>query len=388
VDIGVGFSATVDDAAGSSIANYSVSSGTIQSLLWCTNRFTTNSQNPYVMVRKQSALLRVTGFPNSGTVTVNNMVDVYGNKLASTNVPVTVATNMTWCNVGANVLGGWQAVVPVGPGDFDIYSDGIAEWGTYDETTFAYEQVTGDFDKKLRVEYQDGSSEWARAGIIVRDVLNIGVDAAEQSGSTNAAPPFNGTAGRYQKCHVNPDGPCLTIPGGPGGNAAWEGNGRMDTGGPCTTCLTNFNYEPLYPNPWCRIQRTNQTFTIFRSADGVNWQVLGTTTWGVTNVTMPDTVYVGPEFSPENGNITSTSDQGTFLAQFRDYGDYVASVAPFNPQLTIGFSAGQVTITWTTGTLVSSSTVNGTYTSVANATSPYVFTPPPGPPMFYRVMQQ
>jgi hypothetical protein len=387
VDIGVGFSATVDDAAGSTMANYSVSSGTIQSLTWCTNRFTTNSQNPYVMIRKQSALLRVTGFPNSGTVTVNNMVDVYGNKVASTNVPVTVATNMTWGNVGANVLGGWQAAVPVGPGDFDIYSDGIAEWSTYDETTFAYEQVTGDFDKKLRVEYQDGSSEWARAGIVVRDVLNFGVDAVKQSGSTNAAPPYDGKAGRYQKCHVNPDGPCLTIPGAPGGNAAWEGNGRMDTGGPCTTCLTNVDPEPLYPNPWCRITRTNQTFTILRSADGVNWEVLGTTTWGVTNAIMPATVYVGPEFSPENGNLNYASDQGTFLAQFRDYGDYVTSVPPFNPQLTTGFSAGKVTITWTTGTLVSSPTVKGTYTTVTNATSPYVVSPPTGPAMFYRVMQ-
>ena len=76
---------------------------------------------------------------------------------------------MTWGVVGANQLGGWNAAVPVGTGGFDVYSDGIGEWGTYDETTFVYEKVTGDFDKKLRVEYQDGSSEWARAGIIVRD---------------------------------------------------------------------------------------------------------------------------------------------------------------------------------------------------------------------------
>ena len=170
VDVGVGFNNTVDNAAGSLLSNYSISSGTIKSLTWCTNRFTADSSNALVMVRKQSALLTVTGLSGgSATLTVKNVSDAYGNAISSTNVAFTVATNLSWGNVGANVLGGWQEAVPVGPGDFDIYSDGIAEWGTYDETTFAYEQVTGDFDKKLRVEYQDGSSEWGRAGIVVRE---------------------------------------------------------------------------------------------------------------------------------------------------------------------------------------------------------------------------
>ena len=89
-------------------------------------------------------------------------------------------------------FGGWNAVVPLGAGAWDIYSDGLTEWASYDESTFVYEPVTGDFDKKVQVIYQDGSSEWARAGLIVRDVLNFGVDRATQSG---------GAAGRYQKCH-------------------------------------------------------------------------------------------------------------------------------------------------------------------------------------------
>jgi len=390
VDVGVGFNKPVNETTAALQSNYSISSGTITSFTWCTNRLTPDSKNPSVMIRKQSAMLTVTGLSgNTATLTIKNIADTFGNKLASTNVAFTVATNMTWNNVGANQLGGWQEAVPVGPGDFDIYSDGIAEWGTYDETTFVYEQVTGDFDKKLRVEYQDGSSQWGRAGIIVRDPahVNFGVDSATQTGSAAAAPPYDGTAGRYQKCHVNPVGACLTGPGN-GGNASWEGNRRLDTGGASTTCLTGVNSTPLYPNAWCRIQRKGQTFTIFRSDDGVNWITLGETTWGAddqTKTPMPATVYVGPEFSPENGNITDAADQGTFLAQFRDYGDYLAV---FNPQLKIGYNAaGKITITWTAGTLVSSPTVNGTYTAVTGATSPYVVSPPAGQAMFYRAKQ-
>jgi hypothetical protein len=99
---------------------------------------------------------------------------------------------------------------------------------------------------------------------------------------------------------------------------------------------------------------------------------------------MPATVFVGPEFSPENTNIT-TPDQGTFLAQIRDYGDYVAII---DPQLKIKVGVtGKPTITWTVGTLVSSPTALGPYSPVTGAASPYVVTPVSTGAVFYRVMQ-
>jgi len=389
VDVGVGFDKPMDDASASTLANYSISSGTIASVTWNSNRFTSNSQNPLVMVRKQTALLKITGFTGtSGSVTIKNVSDAYGNKLASATVPFTVDTKMQWGVVGANQSGGWNAVVPVAANGFDVYSDGAGEWANSDEATFVFEQVKGDFDKKLRVEYQDGSSQWARAGLIVRDVTNFGVDAATQQGSqpgNTPTYPFDGKAGRYQKCHVNPVGATLTGPGS-AGNATWEGNRRLDTGGGCTSAITGVNSTPLYPNAWCRIQRVGQTFTCFRSDDGVNWVTLGSTTWGVDDTSktpMPDTVYVGPEFSPETGNVSIAADRGTFLAQFRDYGNYVGV---FNPQLKIGADAtGKVSISWATGTLMSSPTVQGIYSVVPNATSPMVVTPAGAATTFYRV---
>jgi hypothetical protein len=58
----------------------------------------------------------------------------------------------------------------------------------------------------------------------------------------------------------------------------------------------------------------------------------------------------------------------------------------FDPQLKIGFDAtGKVAISWTSGTLVSAPTVNGTYAPVAGATSPY--TVAPTVPTFYRILQ-
>ena len=375
VDVGVAFNEPVDNASASLLANYSVSPGTITSIEVYTNRFTPNSQNPLAMSVKHSILLKVTGLTGSGTLTIKNVADTHGNAITSASVPFTVDTKMKWGVVGANELGLANAVVPVAANAFDVYSDGIGEWGTYDEATFVYEQVTGDFDKKLRVEYQDGSSQWARAGIIVRDATNFGVDRGTQGTS----------AGRYQKCHVNPVGPVLTGPGTPG-NAAWEGNRRLDTG--AATTSAGGGGTPQYPSAWCRIQRAGQKFTIYRSDDGVNWVNLGATTWGVDDASktpMPDTVYVGPEFSPENGNIPQAADQGTFLARFRDYGNYVAT---FDPQLkTATDASGKMIITWAAGTLVSGPTAQGPWTSVPSAASPYSFTPPKSGAMYYRVQQ-
>ena len=367
VDIGIAFDKTVDASAGV-LANYSVSAGTITGIQVYTNRFTADSKNPLATIVRQSVLLTVTGLTGSGSVTVKNVADTYGNKITSETLPFTVPANLSWGVVGANQLGGINAVVPVATNGFDIYSDGIGEWGSYDETTFVFEQVTGNFDKRLRVEYQDGSSEWARAGIIVRESTNVfGMDSATQATQ----------AGRYQKCHVNPVGATLTGPG-TGGNAAWEGNRRLDVGGASTTALTGVDSTPQYPNAWCRITRTNQTFSIYRSGDGVNWVYLGETTWGVDDASktpMPATVFVGPEFSPENGNVTIPADQGTFLASMRDYGDTPTVTTAPPPTLSLrSNSDGTFTLTYT-GHLYSSATVNGTYSLVSGASSPYIVNP-------------
>jgi hypothetical protein len=53
------------------------------------------------------------------------------------------------------------------------------------------------------------------------------------------------------------------------------------------------------------------------------------------------------------------------------------------PTLSIGSAGGVVTITYT-GTLTSSSTVNGTYTAVAGAASPYTVPTGSTKAQFYR----
>lgn len=160
------------------------------------------------------------------------------------------------------------------------------------------------------------------------------------------------------------------------------------TGVPITGAVTTSagtGGTPHYPDAWCRLQRRGQTISIFRGDDGVNWTQFGATTWpdpadAVARL-LPDTLYVGPEFSPENGNIDAPGKRGIWLASFRNYGDYKPE--PSGATMTISFKDGRVEITYASGLLQSADLVEGPYTDVVGATSPYSVTPEGA--KFYRL---
>lgn len=351
-DVGVTFDEPVDQTTAGNVANYSLSAGTISGIKF--------------YAKSPGVVLTVSGLTAGNTyeVTVQNVKDVFGNAITTAKKSLTISP-MKWGVVGADELGLGSGVIAVGNNGFDIYSDSVTEWASYDEATFVYEQITGDFDKEVRVEYNEPSSQWARAGLIVRDVTNFGVDRNAQT--------TNSLAGRYQKIHVQP---VTTAMGTPGAND-YEGNRRLVTGGATDGPLTGANTNPKYPNAWCRLQRVGETFNILRSDDGVNWVLLGSTTF---DPVMPATVYVGPEFAPENGNIDAGL-RGVFVAKFRDYRTHSAVVIP--PTMTYQRTPTGLTITFE-GTLQSADTVTGTWSDVSS-TSPYTATVPAGAGLkFYR----
>ena len=308
-DVGISFNLPYDHASAATLANYTLSGGAVSTIA--------TLDNGYGVVLTVSGLTAGKDY----TLAVANVKDKGGNVMAPVSNTFQVS-KMKWGVVGGDRLNLGNNVVTVGDKGFDVYSDGATEWNNYDESTFVYEQITGDFDKKLRVEYQDSSSQWARAGLIVREVTNFGVTDAQQFGSqaegNSGVAPFDGKACRYQKVHVNP---VLTVME-TAGNNSYEGNRRMEVGGPSSSA--GGGGVPAYPNAWCRLQRVGDLFTIYSSDDGVKWTQLGTTTFPEP---MPKTLFVGPDYSPENGNITDESLRGMWVAKFRDYGDTKAASA-------------------------------------------------------------
>ena len=114
--------------------------------------------------------------------------------------------------------------------------------------------------------------------------------------------------------------------------AVTPGNGiafqyRTTTGG----SSSSGNTTGLGAPDWVRLVRTGNTFTGYRSPNGVNWTQQGTTT-----IAMGTTVYVGLALTSHNNSLA-------FAASFDN-----VSVPnwPPAPQLSIRAAATNVTLTW------------------------------------------
>jgi hypothetical protein len=376
-EVGVSFSEPVSRDSAISLENYSIQGAEIEGLRY--------------VERYQNVILRVTGLiTNSAhTLSVTNLQSDDGTELPGAS-DTFVAKDFSWAQVGGTELGFPAEAVAVGDDGFDLISGGFQMREDYEESTFAFERITGDFDRKVRVMFQEGSSSEARAGLMAREVLDEGKGRPADPESTEDA--FS----RYVQLHVNPektaynDGMGEPVPGA----YQHQALARLFTGGindptfegTTTQTITN---TPSYPNAWLRIRRRGQSLTLFRGDDGTKWVQAAAFTFPAGDVRGPlsDTLHVGPNFTPETGNIPfSSNERRAFLAQFRDYGIAEGNEPTEPPTLRIIRSGSEVEISWDGGGILESSTTLApeSWTDVSSASSPYR-TAPTQQHQFYRV---
>jgi hypothetical protein len=336
-----------------------------------------------------AAVLTVSGLVTNDlySVKIENLLDTAGKDFPDISVSFR-ARAMSWAEIGARELVFAPDVVSVGETGFDLISGGSEMWGRYDESTFAYEVVTGNFDKLVRVHMQEPSSALARAGIMVRETLDDGKRRPVDPSNPDEA--FS----RYLQVHVNPAGTAY----GDAGNNLYQINIRYFTGGIGGTNfdatinpeITN-NVAPPYTNAWLRLKRVGDVFETFRGNDGTNWIQIGTFSFPTNNVDggmvpkFPETVYLGLNYSAEVGNIPdSTGERRSFMAQFREYGNTGALDLPV---LIIARDAGAVRLEWQGGGTLLSNTNLATefWTPVQGASPVTVPLVPEKPKEFFRV---
>jgi regulation of enolase protein 1 (concanavalin A-like superfamily) len=157
----------------------------------------------------------------------------------------------------------------------EIVGGGADIWGNSDQGYFATRQITGDFDAKVRVIGLVGSNTITKALLVARD--NDNPDAAAYHISVNPVPP-----GRNQ----------------------FELGLRSATGG--ATASWGLTYVPAnIPNLWMRMTRAGNTFTGYRSTNGVDWIPMGTN----STVTFGSTMAVGLAVTAHDNTLLAT---GTF----------------------------------------------------------------------------
>lgn len=389
IEIGIEFDEDVDQTTASNVANYSLSKGSVTGVRYQqyahwdgAPKMVLGTAGPFTGC---AVVLTTSGLAGGDTVTVTvkNIKDLKGNAMsaAGESKSVKVTSKMKWAAMGGddyvegNTAGMnidpnpalWpDDVVAVGDADFFLISSGTANWNNYDEATFVYEEVTGDFDKVARIEYQDPTSQWARAGMCATPSADEGMNRAAVEGGTD----------QMERRFLMRANPAVQW-NGAAGNNAYEAVWRPTKGG---------NYSgsgagtPAYPTAWLRMKREGQLFRAFYSNDGVNWTEYGSTTF--TEEPMPDLLLVGMYYSPEfNNNSTGEGIGHSTVAKFRNYGNYPPT-PPQPPALAVGLDAqGKVVITFE-GTLQAADEVTGAYTDVVG-TSPLTVTPT-GAKKFYR----
>jgi hypothetical protein len=297
----------LDAAASLALSNFTLSSGTVTAAHYVTNA-------SGFLSRQKGIVLSTTGLTagSSYTLTVKGLKDISGNTSGSTTVPIKISS-LTWTGLGNNNPDFPADVVSGGTNGFNVNAGGNSFWGTEDDVTFVYEKITGDFDKVVRVEAQDASSNWARAGLMVRESLDSLAD----------------TASRYQE--VNADPAPIKFDGTPSNNQ-FESNRRLTTGG--ATDGAGSGGAPKYPNAWVRLRRVGSVIHIFRSDDNVTWTELGATNFDPedgSGAPFAADAYVGMVYGPENGNV-GDGFKSVWAARFRDYADYAPVNKPAGTQ--------------------------------------------------------
>jgi hypothetical protein len=137
--------------------------------------------------------------------------------------------------------------------DFEMEAGGSDIYGNADGFHFTYQELTGDFDVRVRVENLVNTSTWTKAGLMVRESTN--------AASRNLAMVVEPTTGAniWE----------LAYRGTTGGSTSGWGNGSV---GPVT-----------YPNAWIRLIRMGDKFIALRSINGTEWEQRGQITMVFTN---------------------------------------------------------------------------------------------------------
>lgn len=198
-------------------------------------------------------------------------------------------------NIGGNKVGTvtWNDI-----GSYTIDGGGFDCWDQKDEFTFAYQEITGDFDVQVRVESFTGY-HWSKAGIMVRESLSEFCRRAFLR-----VTPANGANDTKLGYRTGLDN-----------NAGVNGGQHEDSS-------TGQN-PPTHPNAWLRLVRTGNVLTAYKGTDGNTWTQLAaqnTTSWG--GGALKKSLYLGLAVSANYGS--GSKAKAEFRNLKRNYGPTAA----------------------------------------------------------------
>jgi regulation of enolase protein 1 (concanavalin A-like superfamily) len=341
-DISVIFSEPVDVSSLSNPENYAVFPGELASLRLCATNL--------------GVVLTVTGLsPGAqGFVQVSNIEDSAGNPVPSANLDFTAGDRL-WAVIGENELGFPPDAVAFPEDGFDIFSGGVQQRDEYDDATFVGEEVTGDFEAKVRVESVEPAGAGAKAGIMIREKLDEG-----KPRPVNPDDPAQAFS-RYVELAISAPESVLGEPGA--GHQIWQRamSPSLDT---FPVLVTN-DAAPAFPKAWLRVERVGPMVLMSRSVDGSFWERLGSATF---DPPLSTNVWVGLAFTPQNGDIPAATElRRSFVAKFRQY----QLIPKPSANLKIERIGDHAEVTWDAGWILETAkSVTGQWTQAPSQQTP------------------
>lgn len=194
-------------------------------------------------------------------------------------------------------------------GIYTVRGSGADIWGTADAFHFVYRPLVGNGEIVARVTSVGATDYWAKAAVMIRD----GVAANARHAMVVITPPGHDEAS-FQR--------------------------RLSTGGSSTAFDAGVGSGPA--GSWIRLVRSGDSFSGFRSADGVTWTELG----APVTIPMAESVFVGLA-------VTAHNNDGRLNTSTFDNVSVMGNTPPLVPpaQLTDGATSFQAGSIFSTGQL-------------------------------------
>jgi len=163
-------------------------------------------------------------------------------------------------------------------GTYTMTASGADIWNQADEFHFAYKMLTGTGSIVARVESVDRTDVWAKAGVMIRETLDVGSKfAAVYITPTNA----NGTATNGCRFQARTD---------------TDIDATSDTG------VATAEQMAIVAPYWVKLERDiTGNFRASYSANGSTWQQMS---WNPQNISMSSNVYIGLVLTGHNTGAT------------------------------------------------------------------------------------
>jgi hypothetical protein len=179
-----------------------------------------------------------------------------------------------WTEQGVNVLKLWFKGYPAGfkegpAGTYAMAASGADISGTVDEFRYVYKQLSGEGSISAKVISVDDTHEWAKAGVMIRRMLD------------NTSP--------FAAVYITPGNGCR-----------FQARLTPATDSTSDTSVSTPEQREITAPYWVKIERDSlDDFYGYYSSDGVNWQPMA---WNPQYIPMPSNVYIGLALTSHNVN--------------------------------------------------------------------------------------